>query len=1136
MPKGQLSFEFMIIFSFVLLVFLLLFFVITNQKTLVESSQSFQQLQLVAQQVASQIDQAASAGNGYSASFPLTGILNGFSAYNVSITKSGIVILQTKIGEQIVQAISYTSVTNIESDPSYLTNNAYILPISNGTISIQNEEGEVCIDYSCPINPGRPSQITLSADTFHAASFNGKTSSILAKLGSSITPSSVTITGWVNCREAGSTVINCGYMAELIGSDPVALALSGSRGREPEATFTGSPSYFAAGLTVHKDTWYFIGVTFSSSGTDIYVNSTQYASSDVATLSSYSGIDLGSYQGEVANHFNGTISNVQIYSNALSASSMSAIYAEGINGAPLDTNSLVAWYPLTSDTSDYSGNGNNPNSTVDTPLYAVSQISAQITNSSGMPVANALVGFAANRGYLSNGVAYANNGIIAKSTAAYTNQNGIASVFLNQYNSTGYSLVTATAFNGNLSTSNSLVGWWPMNLGTGNTIYDISGNNANGNAAYTSWAMPRYIAKFDGQTGYIDVPNAVITDAPWTISAWYMQDNTTPSDSAIIEEGVGDVNSGVDGVLFVGAPVGCGSASSNLGISYYVYGVAWRCVSAPINQANYYGTWHNIVGTYDGTNLDIYIDGYLANTINPGSGSMQVPTQFHIGAGTYSASNFNGSIANVQAYKTALSSNQVYQLYSEGISGPPVNSLIAGWWPLDGNANDYSGNGNNGSIYGGVTFTSPSVQANSNNVSSAFVATFNGLNSEMAAIVPQLNSTPGGYNTVSFWMDWNGLINGMPITLLPSTYDLQIVPCESGSTCIGFNTNNGDIYGTISNGLADTWVNIDAEFYNGYYTGNSIIYINGIAVPLSQIDGAASGALASNSVKLGNGFSSGSAFAGDIANLQVYNTSLSAKQASTIYSRGIVGSPLQVPNLVAWYPLNGNANDYSKNGNNGVASNVIYEKQQADIPPPLITALGGSGSYFSGQTSNVVVPNYPLNMQTNAYNTFSFWANPSNISNWNSGEVFFSPSHSNPSYSLVKSGSCIGFNNGPADVYGFVNTQSLAQTWDFFTVEIMNEGGGVNDSIYVNGVKQPTFQCIGSSGTASAFVPTSASSPSTSELVIGEYQNNAGAYFGGQIADFQVYNSMLTPSQIQQLYSAGIPPSASITVPLSILP
>ncbi|MCL5092873.1 MAG: LamG domain-containing protein [Candidatus Marsarchaeota archaeon] len=65
----------------------------------------------------------------------------------------------------------------------------------------------------------------------------------------------------------------------------------------------------------------------------------------------------------------------------------------------------------------------------------------------------------------------------------------------------------------------------------------------------------------------------------------------------------------------------------------------------------------------------------------------------------------NGSIANVQIYNTALSQPDIQALYKEGIGGVPIdlNNLV-GWWPLNGNANDYSGNGNNGNAIN-VSFT-----------------------------------------------------------------------------------------------------------------------------------------------------------------------------------------------------------------------------------------------------------------------------------------------------------------------------------------------------------------------------------------------------------------------------------------------
>ena len=56
---------------------------------------------------------------------------------------------------------------------------------------------------------------------------------------------------------------------------------------------------------------------------------------------------------------------------------------------------------------------------------------------------------------------------------------------------------------------------------------------------------------------------------------------------------------------------------------------------------------------------------------------------------------------------TALSSYQVSQLYQRGISGLPLaGANVIGWWPLNGNANDHSGNGDNGAP-NQVAFTLP---------------------------------------------------------------------------------------------------------------------------------------------------------------------------------------------------------------------------------------------------------------------------------------------------------------------------------------------------------------------------------------------------------------------------------------------
>ena len=66
------------------------------------------------------------------------------------------------------------------------------------------------------------------------------------------------------------------------------------------------------------------------------------------------------------------------------------------------------------------------------------------------------------------------------------------------------------------------------------------------------------------------------------------------------------------------------------------------------------------------------------------------------------------------------------------------------------------------------------------------------------------------------------------------------------------------------------------------------------------------------------------AFLGSVSNVQVYNTSISQPEITALYQEGIGGAPINLQNLVGWWPLNGNANDYSGNNNGGTAANVIY--------------------------------------------------------------------------------------------------------------------------------------------------------------------------------------------------------------------
>ena len=151
--KLQIAFDYLMVFAFVLLIFSLLFISISGQRATFSDQQSFAELQVVAQTVASEITAASVAGNGYNQSFLLPPGLS-LLQYNISVTKRGTVIAATNVFGQVSHAVASTSALGVLSNSSHLSSNGkyYVIPTFNGTgyINLQNSFGIICIDLSCP--------------------------------------------------------------------------------------------------------------------------------------------------------------------------------------------------------------------------------------------------------------------------------------------------------------------------------------------------------------------------------------------------------------------------------------------------------------------------------------------------------------------------------------------------------------------------------------------------------------------------------------------------------------------------------------------------------------------------------------------------------------------------------------------------------------------------------------------------------------------------------------------------------------------------------------------------------------------------------------------------------------------------
>jgi len=167
-------------------------------------------------------------------------------------------------------------------------------------------------------------------------------------------------------------------------------------------------------------------------------------------------------------------------------------------------------------------------------------------------------------------------------------------------------------------------------------------------------------AIFDG-VSYIDCStNSNLNPSFITDSVWIKTNNTIAGDYNFVSR-----NSAY--LLRINA-----SDPGKARLILYING-GWRYSNLSSNRVDD-NLWHNIVGTYDGNNIGLYVDG-----VKQGTDAIYVGAINTIGNGTYigaravGSERFTGSLDDARIYNAALSSSQIKQNYIAGL-----NSLFAG--------------------------------------------------------------------------------------------------------------------------------------------------------------------------------------------------------------------------------------------------------------------------------------------------------------------------------------------------------------------------------------------------------------------------------------------------------------------------
>lgn len=937
--RSQIAFEFLVVYSFILVVFVVIFLLVVSQRATSLNVQQYSNLQLLAQNVASYLDQAVSAGNGYNATIPLLTSL-GTIPYNITISSTGIVIASLKIGSQVISAQAFSSARSIvvNGTPAAGTTNGIQLTLipTTGLLKVTNLKGVVFVDSSPAQVSGLAQHISTSVSRSGGIAFSGNGCATGAAAFLNQLPN-FTISSWVylNAYAGNQTIYSEGMPSESAGlfvNSSGALCM-----RDYNIHYVGHWITFCSpNFKIPVGSWTYAAATLSNgvagAGTfSLYANNLTAGGlgqqEAAASPDSFGiGCNIGYKASQSFNGIDGAIANLQIYNSTLKQKQVSALYRDGIGALPTITNALLAWYPFDGNANDYSGNGRHA-FPINASYENVAQITVETINANGTAPTNGTVGQA---GALTGFVASAGSlGAHVLSFSNETSCGNVQSAFLSTNSPRGIS-VTVTGFNGNSTylkgceftpgLKSDLVGWWPLDEGYGAVAHDLSGSYNDLSLSgifngYPGWSIANanttnfQTRVFNGNAGenitvlQSSAYNGMVANGTVSVVAWVYENgaivtghtNNIPPVYAMGGQGIFGDEQNVSGVLSNGFELGILGGRCSIGFiagTKYIYAPNATCVSS-IDLGMPLKKWVMVAGTYNKNSgeAQLYLDNKIISSGNLGRQNIGSSIQFSIGSDfvTGALDMFNGSISNLQLYGSVLNQSEINYLYSQGVTGAPQGASLLGWWTMDGSANDYSTNANNGISlstswsnvgFGNYSVANPSYAAHFDQISS------NDLQSGGSVALPIMNQM-----SVTAWIrpgvqansHYNGVFEYGPGGVCPvgvdSTFQIGIqksgIP-EFDAWCDPFVEQKGPSVNRNS------W-----NFMAGILNGNKIsLFLNGL-----WMNGTLTGTaniqpgniiIGSNESSTGGGF-----FNGSIADVQVYNTTLTPQQVLQLYEQGL---------------------------------------------------------------------------------------------------------------------------------------------------------------------------------------------------------------------------------------------------------
>jgi hypothetical protein len=434
------------------------------------------------------------------------------------------------------------------------------------------------------------------------------------------------------------------------------------------------------------------------------------------------------------------------------------------------------------------------------------------------------------------------------------------------------------------------------------------------------------------------------------------------------------------------------------------------------------------------------------------------------------------------------------------------DGLVA-YYPFNGNANDESGNGNNGNVVNAIL----SIDR-FGNTNSAY--SFDGNNGTERYIFSNI----GQHDTISF-IAW--FKSPYPTTYYPTIINFgtsnKLHISILGNHPIYINNGNiGKIY-TLSEGSAELWSNTSMADNNWHFivvsfVPNDSIYLY-VDNQLNKTTAYTSNNPTDGLLFIGRTITEleepqthESHFNGFIDDVRIYNRTLNEEEIQALYTEG---QTVDLENgLVGYWPFNGNASDLSGSGNNGIICNATLTTDRFGQPNSAFQFVGNDNntvSYIIANHNNLPASNSPRTISV--WLTHDTYGVPGGSGNDGHPIICYGISSVNSAIELLFYTN--SSNNNFLRLAGIGNDLNLPFTYDLDTwYHVVATYNGAVANVYVNN------SLLGSGNFATW-------NTELDSLKIGTTTERF-RFHNGKIDDIRIYDRVLSEAEIFALYNESI--------------